>query len=282
LGCLVRAKTKKTNFKNEFSKYPLMINMVQYRHLFLLFVLIGNLDIVFSQKNDTTKVASDFGGSVTITSKGISTIPNLTLGKPAAIFAMFVGRKIRFEPEFRFALEGKPWTFIFWWRYDMINSDRFYIRAGVNTSINFKTITATTNEFSDDILWARRSLTGDMTASYFLAKNINIGAYHMYIHNFEKNTTINTHLFSLRTGFSDIKLSKSIFVKLNSQVYYLKMDKDDGFYFNATLAFAKRDFPLSVSSLINKAIHTDIPVGENFVWNVSLIYTFNKKYIEQN
>jgi len=35
-----------------------------------------------------------------------------------------------------------------------------------------------------------------------------------------------------------------------------------------------------VSALVNKAIHTRIPVGEDFIWNISLIYNFSKKYLE--
>jgi len=69
-------------------------------------------------------------------------------------------------------------------------------------------------------------------------------------------------------------------MRLNPQIYYLKMDENDGFYFNTALTLAKRNFPLSISSIINKTIQTEIPVGENLIWNVSLIYTFNKNYVE--
>ncbi len=247
----------------------------------ILLLLLSIPGITFSQKTDSTKIASYFGGAVTLTNNGVSSIPNLTLGKPAAIFSMSVGRKIRFEPEFRFALEGKPWTFIFWWRYELLNTDKFLIKAGVNTSINFKTIPVITGNYSNEIIWARRSLTGDLATSYLLTKNINIGIYYMSIYGLEKNTTRNTHLIAFRAGFSNIKLSNQFYLRFNPQVYYLKMDQDDGFYFNTTLALAKRNFPVMVSTLINKTIHTGIPIGEDFFWNASLIYTFNKKYIEQ-
>jgi len=67
-------------------------------------------------------------------------------------------------------------------------------------------------------------------------------------------------------------------LRFNPQVYYLKMDEDDGFYASATLTLARQNFPVSVSALVNRTIQTDIPVGEDFIWNVSLIYSFNKKY----
>jgi hypothetical protein len=55
------------------------------------------LNVSFLQTANSIKVSGHFGGAVTITTKGISTIPNLTLGKPAAIFDLSVGRRLSFE-----------------------------------------------------------------------------------------------------------------------------------------------------------------------------------------
>ena len=78
-----------------------------------LFVLLSLTYVSFSQKNDSTNVPGHFGGAVTVTNNGISFIPNFSLGKPAAIFDLSIGRRLSFEPQFRFALEGKPWSFLF-------------------------------------------------------------------------------------------------------------------------------------------------------------------------
>lgn len=40
--------------------------------------------------------------NITATTKGISTFPNLTVGKPAAIFEVVAGRRLTFEPQLRF------------------------------------------------------------------------------------------------------------------------------------------------------------------------------------
>jgi hypothetical protein len=117
-----------------------MFTMAQYRYSFFLILLLSIIYNTYSQKTDSTKVPGYLGGSVTVNTKGISSIPNLTLGKPAAIFFMSVGRKLRFEPEFRFVLEGKPWMFILWWRYDLVNNDKFFIKMHTNYGIAFKTI----------------------------------------------------------------------------------------------------------------------------------------------
>jgi hypothetical protein len=59
------------------------------------------------------------------------------------------------------------------------------------------------------------------------------------------------------------------------------MDEMDGFYFSSTLTLARKNFPLSISALFNQAIQTEIQADNNFVWNVSIIYAFNKEYIEK-
>jgi hypothetical protein len=258
-----------------------MLKAVKYRPLLLLFLLSGISGTVFSQKSDSTKIPTNLGATITLTNKGISSIPNLTLGKPAVIFYFTAGKKIRFEPEFRIAMEGKPWMLIFWGRYDLLKTDKLFIKMRANTSLAFSTISVTTNNVSDDILKASRTLTCDLTTNYLITKNISIGPYYMYVYGIEKNAIKNTQYISLRTAFSNIKLSDQFFLGFNPSVYFLKMDKNSGFYFNSTLSMAKLNFPISVSALINKTIHTEIPIGQNFLWNVSLIYTFNKQYVEK-
>jgi hypothetical protein len=43
---------------------------------------------------------------------------------------------------------------------------------------------------------------------------------------------------------------------------------------------AKRNSPFSISSMMNKAIKTDI-AGKDFNWNISLAYSFGKSYVRQ-
>lgn len=69
-------------------------------------------------------------------------------------------------------------------------------------------------------------------------------------------------------------------MRFSPQLYYLKMDKNDGVYFTSAFTVAKKNFPLSISAIINKTIQTDITASKNFVWNTSLIYSFNKKYLK--
>jgi hypothetical protein len=246
-----------------------------------IIILLNIYFASFSQVTDSLKVVNHFNGVITITNKGISTIPNLTLGKPAAIFAFSIGRRFSAEPEIRMALEGKPWMIIFWWRYEILNNDKFLIKVRTNQTVAFKDFSDTTSAGINNYMIGQRTLTSDFTANYFITKNITIGPYYMYIYGIEKNVVKNTHYIALKAGFSNIRLSENLLFRISPQIYYLKMDEKDGFYFNTGLNLSRQNFPLSVSALLSKSIKTEIPVGRAFLWNVSLVYTFNKKYVEE-
>ena len=249
------------------------------RKIILLLAVLFHLNYLSFSQNTDKKEANRFGGAITLTTKGISTIPSFTLGKPAATFDLFMGKgKLSFEPQFRFALEGKPWTFLFWWRYKLLESSRFNVNLGAHPALSFKTIPVVLNGTSKEIIIARRYLAGEFSPSYSLSKNISIGMYYLYSHCMEKDAAKNTHFISLRSNFANINLSNQYFLKFAPQIYYLKADKEDGFFVNSTLTLVRRDFPLSISSILNKTIESSISGSKNFIWNVSLIYAFSKKY----
>lgn len=52
------------------------------------------------------------------------------------------------------------------------------------------------------------------------------------------------------------------------------MDDKEGFYAVAFVSLVKRDFPVSISAIFNKAIDTEIVPEDDFIWNVSLNYSF--------
>jgi hypothetical protein len=247
---------------------------------FLLFLLLSLSHFAFSQRKDSTNVVNHFSGAVTITNNGISFIPTFSLGKPAAIFDMSVGRKLSFDPQFRFALEGKPWSFLFWWRYKLVRTSKVALTIGAHPAILFKTITETTNGVTTEYLRAQRNVAAEISPNYFLTKNISVGIYYLYGYSLESYAVKNTHFLTFNTNISNIRLPYQFYIKFTPQVYYLNMDKQDGFYCSSVFTLARKNFPVSVSSLINKAIQTNIP-SKDFVWNISLTYSFNNEYVKK-
>lgn len=243
----------------------------------LVFVFLFFTHLSFSQEVDSTKNISNFSGAVSITNNGLSFIPTFSLGKPATIVNLAIGKdKLSFEPELRFSLEGKPWSFLFWWRYKLLKSDKVAINVGTHPALNFRTQAVSINGVPKDVIVTRRYLAGEISPKYYLSKDISIGIYYLYSRGIDKDAIRNTNFVTVNSNFSDLKLSDQVFMKFTPQFYYLKLDLEDGFYFSSSLTLAKRSFPLSISAVINKAIHTNITASKNLVWNTSLIYSFNK------
>lgn len=244
----------------------------------LLIVLISfSFHTCFAQQRDSTFF---FRSALSITQNGFSFIPSFSLGKPAIIFEPSIGNKrLSFEPQFRFALEGKPWSFIFIYRYKLLNRSKFNLQVGGHIpALIFSTQSVLRNGTIEDVIVSKRFLAAELTPNYSLLKNVSIGMYLLRGHGFDKGGIQNSYYAGFRSTISNINLTEQIFFRLNPQVYYVKADDNEGVYLTNTLTLAKRSFPISISNIINKAIQTDIP-GKDFDWNVSVVYSFDKNYI---
>ena len=226
----------------------------------------------FAQEVEEERKA--FAGTVGITNKGISQIPNFTLGKPAVQFDMRIGKgKFTFDPELRFATTGKPWDFVFRWQYRMLQTDKFRLRVALNSVLNFVTSSITEDGDLRDGIEARRFIGGQILPEYSLTKNLNIGMLFLYARGIEESTLRNLNFIVFTTGLSNIDVFDAWTVALNAQVYYLRIDEMSGTYFSPSAVLAKRGFPFSLSAMINKSLHTDIP-GDDFLWSASVIYSY--------
>ena len=152
------------------------------------------------------------------------------------------------------------------------------MNIGAHPAFAFRTITFPNDTVPQEIIRVQRYLAGEIVPTWLLSKNISLGIYYLPSIGLQEDGVKYTNYLALRGYFSNIRLSDQFYMRFNPQIYYLKMDADDGFYASATLTLARRNFPLSISTLFNKTLQTEITAGEDFIWNVSLIYTFNNKY----
>jgi hypothetical protein len=107
------------------------------KQLIFLILFFGLVLNSFAQKTDSTKKVYHFSGNALVTNNGISFIPTFSLGKPATIVNLSMGdKRLSFEPEFRFSLEGKPWSILLWGRYKIVNNDKFKFTAGTHLGLS--------------------------------------------------------------------------------------------------------------------------------------------------
>lgn len=246
-----------------------------FRVLLILFVFCNLAVPAFPQESDDSSEKLDVSSTISVMSEGISTVPSLSLGEPAMIYYLSVGKRFRFEPELRFSLEGRPWSFLFWFRYDIVENEKFYLRLGAHPAYSFRTVPALIDEASEseDIIEARRFLAGDLNATYALSEHMDIGLYYLFGHGYESSVPDQTHYVSLFSSTPDIPLFSELYLNFRPQVYYLKIDDIYGISVATSITLGVKDIPVTVSSSINKVIYTEID-NDDPLWNVSLNYSF--------
>ncbi|MBP6056116.1 MAG: hypothetical protein KA527_10775 [Cytophagaceae bacterium] len=227
---------------------------------------------------DSTKKEIQFATTALITNNGISVVPIFTLGKPATIINFTVGRKFTFEPEFRVSLEGKPWSFIYWFRYKLAKTSKFTWSIGAHPAIIFKTIPVTINGNNEQVLRAQRFVAAEMAQNYRFNKHVNLGFYYLVGAGSVENKTKPTNLLTLRGGYNNVDLGKGFIAGVNSQLIYLFTNGEEGSYVNASVTLTHKQSPVTLSYFYNKPINTSITGGKDPVWNVAATYAFNKMF----
>lgn len=233
----------------------------------------------FAQDVDSTKVESHISGAVSITNNGISLIPSFSLEQPAAIFNMSLEKgRFSFEPEFSFSLEeGRPWYQLFWLRYKLVNSGRFRVTTGTHLGLNYRSAAQPPGSAPKRVITMERYLVGELVPTYAISKKVHLGMYYLFARGFDIGIHKPTHFVTLNANFTDLKLASKVFFNLAPQVYYLYLYGEEGYYATSTFTLGITDFPLSLSSSINKVIKTDITAGRDFLWNLTLRYSFGRR-----
>ncbi len=230
-----------------------------------------------SEESNTTQIAGKAG----ITNNGISFIPNFSLEQPAAIFNLSLEKgRFSFEPELTFSLEeGRPWYQVYWLRYQLIEEDKFKLRASGHLGLNFVMMLDSAN---NEVIKTERYLVWELVPMYEISDKIMVGMQYMIAKGYDIGTNELQHFLALTAHFSNIKLSRSIEFEISPQVFYLSsFDFGEGYYVASAFKLSKSNFPLSLSSVMNKKISSSIP-GKDFLWNLILTYSFGKGVISKS
>lgn len=241
--------------------------------------LFVTLMLVYSTSSAQEKekpLLGEFKGTASVTNNGISLVPSFSLGDPAILFDLkFSKNKLSFEPVLRFSLEGKPWSFIFWFRYKAIQKEKFSLRIGVHPALNFRTVNVIKDGIDQELIQSRRYAATEIVPSYKISDKISIGMYYLFARGFDEGAKY-TNFLVLNTSFSKLHISKQFYFNWSPQVYYLKSDNLNGIYVASSITLVRDDFPISLSTILNKAIDTEILPEKNFTWNLSLVYKFGR------
>ena len=247
---------------------------------FLLLVILLNIGSTsFAQKKDSVHVTSEYSGSLGLTTNGLSIIPTFALNAPAMNVLLSVKRnRFSFDPDIRLTLDGKRGGMVFWFRYQAVKGKRFNLQTGAHPAYNLQLRTVTDGASTYNITQARRFIATEIFPSYRLTDKVSVGVYYLKGFGLQKDGPKNSHFLTLNANLSRVPIFKDHLLQFTPQVFYLRLDKEDGFYYTHTIGISSPKHPILVQSTINKEIKTNITGSRDFAWNLTVFYSFNRKY----
>jgi hypothetical protein len=244
--------------------------------VWLVFLLSLNMK---AENLDTLKSPLDLNIRVGVTNNGFSFVPAFTLGEPATSLDIILKwKRLSIEPQFQYSLSGKPWTFIFLYRYKIIQDGWYQLSAGTHfPGLAFVYDDEAFEGNGGNRPIVDRILAAEFINTFVINPQLSISLLYLRSKGVQTESFSNGHFLSLSPVFSPIAISHGFQLSLFPQVFYLRLDDRDGFYISGNLLVEKRNLPLSLGSTFYKTFDNEIG-GKSFNWNLSLFYTFRKTY----
>jgi hypothetical protein len=224
----------------------------------------------------------DVAVKIGITNNGFSFIPAFTLEEPAtSLDIQLKWKRFSIEPQFQYSLEGKPWSFVFFYRYKTLMKNKYLLTLGSHLpALAFVTEDISSDEGQRTRIVADRIVAGEIINTFVVNPKVIVGLYYIYSRGVQTETLQNGHYLSFNATFPKIRLSEQINMIFSPQVFYLRLDERDGFYVAANLNIAKSDFPVSFGSTMYKLLITKL--AERILTGISVFTTPSIKNTLQN
>lgn len=217
-------------YPKELNLYPAFRTLVLALLVFQAVVALAQQkEVIYSEMVENPWKVRHVGGSITATNNGVSLLPTFILGKPALMFDFTAGnKKISFEPQLRFSMSGKPWSFIFWWRYKVFKNAKWTFNIGAHPAFIFREMPMQINGATKEVFTTQRNFATEVVPNYWITRNTSVGMYYLHANSIGPLGARSTHFVTLNANFNNILIGGKTYLKFNPQVYYLKMDKPDG------------------------------------------------------
>lgn len=225
--------------------------------------------IAFTQKN-TEKSKLKAGCNFSINSNGISSIPSFSLGAPALIAApTFTKGRFNYEPVLAYDFDIQPWFIDNWFRYKIVDRQKFEFRTGLNFSMYFSDYKLP----DETLLKGQRYWAVEFTSVYKpSSRSFVSGAYWRDMG--QDPGTITGNYLAIMGELSEIALGKNILLAANLHLFYIDYNgENDGLFISPKLTTSVRNLPFAIFFHGIQAISSNISPYPGFSWNLGFSYT---------
>jgi len=235
----------------------------------LLFMISG---VIYAQeKSDSSIKKLQAGGSLSINSNGISSIPAFSLGAPAIIATASLGKgRFSWDPVLAYGLDVRPWFIDNWIHYLVVDREKFKLRTGINFSMYFSELKLP----DKDVLQGERYWALELAGFYYFSPVSNLSLMYWNDRGQDEGT-IKGHFISLAWDRSQIRAGKSLKLATFIQLFYIDYDgNNDGLFIAPKITASLDRIPLNVFFQASQGIVSNIEPFPGFKWNVGAGFSF--------
>jgi hypothetical protein len=222
---------------------------------------------------DSTKKAWQFHGNIQVNNNGISPVPAFSLGKPALMTSLFLSKgRFTYSPELNYGSDGKPWVANQWFRYQWTQGKLTY-RTGINMSLFFLREKIVKDNKPIEIAKLNQYTALEGGLSYKLSDKNSLSMTYWNSYGLDYGSVKSGHFVMLSAAFTQIPMSKSLFLHLRPNLFYLNNKVPfEGLFMSAIVSISHKKYPFSLSTQGVKPIWVAQKTKSN--WNFGLNYTF--------
>lgn len=259
--------------KRRFHKYFLMkiISILTFLHL--SFHLLAQTDSTKMVQPEAVGKVWQFNGNIQLNNNGISPVPAFSLGKPSLMSSLFVKKGgFTYSPEFNYGADGKPWVVNQWFRYQWTRGN-FTYRTGLNFSLFFGREKVLKDNKIIEVVKLNQYTALEGGLVYKLSDKNSLSLTYWNSYGLDYGSVKSGHFLILSANFSHIPLSKSLFLQLRPNVFYLSNKVPfKGLFVSAITSIEHKKYPFSLFIQGVKPVWVAQETKSN--WNYGLNYTF--------
>ena len=149
---------------------------------------------------DSVKVAPPtvLGGALTLTRRASPWFPASRWESRRRPRHLDRARRTELRAAVPHGSHGKPWAFLFWGRYRLLDRGPLHVTIGAHPALSFRSSSVTIGGVERDVIVARRYLAGELFAAYTLSRHIAVGPYYLASHAFENDVARTTQFLAAR------------------------------------------------------------------------------------
>jgi hypothetical protein len=226
-----------------------------------------------SAQTDSTKKVWQFHGTIQVNNNGIAPVPAFSLGKPALMTTLFVSKgQFTYSPELNYGLDGNPWGINHWLRYQLTRGKVTY-RTGVSLSLFFQKDTIQKDNHELEITKTSQYTAFEGGLSYKFSDKNSLNLTYWKSFGLDYGTIKSGHFVMLSATFTQIPLTKSLFLNVNPNLFYLNNTAPyEGLFTSAIVNVSHKKYPISLFTQGVQPIW--VAQTTKSKWNYGLTYTF--------